>query len=228
MYKIFIVEDEYLMRYSLEMVINNGDNMKVVGTAENGQEALSKITALKPDIVLMDIRLPIMDGIACTKAIKELFPQIIVLILTTYNEDEYIYESLAYKANGYILKNISNQQLLDSIKEAAKGQFMMPDEVAAKLSERLHKLYDHAFITIKLQKVFTYLEKERNIYFTQKEKELVELLFSHLNNRQISDRLFISEGTVKNYLSNMYAKLSVKNRNDLVHFFKDFTSRYFS
>ena len=224
MYKVFIVEDEFLMRYSLEVIINGGSDFEVIGTADNGKDAFDKISKLQPDIVLMDIRLPIMDGITCTKLIKDKFPHIIVLILTTYNEDEYIYEGLAYKANGYILKKIDNEKLLETIREAAKGRFIMPEEVAAKLSNRLHQLYDHAFITMKLSKIFDSLEKE-HIYLKNKEKELVELILNKLNNRQISEKLFISQGTVKNYLTILYTKLGVKNRQELIDFIQNFNNK---
>lgn len=221
MYKVFIVEDEFLMRYSLEVMINAEDDMEIIGTAVNGKDALDKIETLQPDIVLMDIRLPILDGISCTKIIKEKFPHIIVLILTTFNEDEYIYEGLAYKANGYILKNIGNERLVETIREAAKGRFIMPEEVAAKLSDRLHQLYDHAFLSIKLTKIFDYLDKQ-NMSLNQKEKELVELVLNRLNNKQIAERLFISEGTVKNYLTVIYTKFRVKSRNELIEYLKNF------
>ncbi|WP_096201358.1 response regulator transcription factor [Bacillus sp. FJAT-45350] len=219
MYKVFIVEDDFLMRYSLEVMLNNEDDMKVIGKAENGEEAIKKISNEQPDIVLMDIRLPIMDGITCTKLIKEKFPNIVVLILTTFNEDEYIYEGLAYKANGYILKNINNDKLIKTIREAAKGQFIMPEEVAAKLSNRLHKLYDHASLSMKLNKIFDYLEQD-NIQLSKKEREIVELVLEKLNNREVAKRLFISEGTVKNYLTVLYTKLGVKNRNQLIDYFR--------
>jgi DNA-binding NarL/FixJ family response regulator len=136
--KVLVVDDELLFRNGLELVINSEADMEVVATSQDGLDAIKKTEQYKPDLVMMDIQMPIMNGIAAIKRIRERDTKVIILILTTFNEDEYVIEGLANGANGYLLKNAQYTQLLLSIRDAMKGQYFLPVEVAAKLVSYLH------------------------------------------------------------------------------------------
>ncbi|MEX1030106.1 MAG: response regulator transcription factor [Paenibacillaceae bacterium] len=136
--KVLVVDDETLIRNGLELVINPEADMEVVATSQDGLDAIKKTEQYKPDLVLMDIQLPIMNGIEAIKKIRERNSKVIILILTTFNEDEYVIEGLANGANGYLLKRAEYTLLLQSIRDAMKGQYFLPIEVAAKLVNYLH------------------------------------------------------------------------------------------
>jgi DNA-binding NarL/FixJ family response regulator len=136
--KVLVVDDELLFRNGLELVINSEADMEVVATSQDGLDAIKKTEQYKPDLVMMDIQMPIMNGIAAIKRIRERDSKVIILILSTFNEDEYVIEGLANGANGYLLKSAQYTQLLQSIRDAMKGQYFLPIEVAAKLVSFLH------------------------------------------------------------------------------------------
>ncbi|MBI6875327.1 response regulator transcription factor [Clostridium aciditolerans] len=199
--KILIADDQTLMRDGLKTILELEDNFKVVGTAKDGEEVLDFCKKDSPNLVLMDIRMPKMDGVKCTKILKSLYPEIVVLILTTFNDVDYIVEALNYGAAGYILKDIEGDELVKAINDACKGSLMLPSSVAKKLVE---KLSEKAIIK----------PKEKNILldFSEREIEIAKMLSMGFNNRQIASSLFISEGTVKNYISNIYSKLGTSDR----------------
>lgn len=199
--RILIVDDQTLMRDGLKTIIELEENMEIAGTAGNGQEALEFCRLSPPDLVLMDIRMPVMDGVTSTKLIKALFPQVIVIILTTFNDDQYIIEALAHGASGYILKDIEGDELIRTINEASKGSFLLPSEVAIKIAQRLTKTT-----------VVTPENKASLKDFSEREIEVAKMIAMGFNNRQIASSLFISEGTVKNYISNIYSKLGTSDR----------------
>jgi DNA-binding NarL/FixJ family response regulator len=136
--KVLIVDDERLICNSLELAINAEVDMEVIATSQNGLDAVKDIEQFKPDVVLMDIRMPVMDGITAIKKIRAHNTEVIILILTTFNEDQYVIEGLANGANGYLLKRAQYTQLLQSIRDAMKGQYFLPVEVAARLVTFLH------------------------------------------------------------------------------------------
>ncbi len=199
--KILIADDQTLMRDGLKTILELEDNFRVVGTAKDGEEVLDFCKKDSPNLVLMDIRMPKMDGVKCTKILKSLYPEIVVLILTTFNDVDYIVEALNYGAAGYILKDIEGDELVKAINDACKGSLMLPSSVAKKLVE---KLSENAIIK----------PKEKNILldFSEREIEIAKMLSMGFNNRQIASSLFISEGTVKNYISNIYSKLGTSDR----------------
>lgn len=199
--KILIADDQTLMRDGLKTILELEDNFRVVGTAKDGEEVLGFCKKDSPNLVLMDIRMPKMDGVKCTKILKSLYPEIVVLILTTFNDVDYIVEALNYGAAGYILKDIEGDELVKAINDACKGSLMLPSSVAKKLVE---KLSENSIIK----------PKEKNILldFSEREIEIAKMLSMGFNNRQIASSLFISEGTVKNYISNIYSKLGTSDR----------------
>jgi DNA-binding NarL/FixJ family response regulator len=189
------------MRDGLKTILEIEDNMEVVATAKNGQEAIEACREFKPDLVLMDIRMPGMDGVESTKIIKELYPEIVILILTTFNEDNYIIDAMAYGASGYILKDIDGDDLIKAINDAHKGSFMLPSDVAIKIAKRLTAA-----------NVVTEEQKRSLADFTEREIEIAKMVALGFNNKQIAATLYISEGTVKNYISSIYLKLGTSDR----------------
>lgn len=199
--KILIVDDQALMRDGLKTIIGLEDNLEVIGTLKNGQEAVEFCMKTVPDLILMDIRMPVMDGVESTKIIKSQYPNTVILILTTFNDDDYIVEALAFGASGYILKDIEGDDLIRAINDAHKGSFMLPSQVAIKIAK---KLSQSSIVSVE--------DKKSLADFSEREIEIAKMLALGFNNKQISNSLCISEGTVKNYISNIYSKLGTSDR----------------
>lgn len=201
--KILIADDQTLMRDGLKTILELEENFVVTGTAQNGEEVLEKCRSNEVDLVLMDIRMPGMNGVECTKILKRLYPKIKVLVLTTFNDTQYIIDALNFGAAGYILKDIEGDKLIKAINDAYNGSLMLPAEVAQKLAE---KLAENSYIS------------QKNKYnpkidgFSDREFEVSKMIAMGFNNKQIASSLFISEGTVKNYISNIYSKLGTSDR----------------
>ena len=179
------------------------DNIFLVGEATNGKEALQVLEQSQVDLVLMDIRMPIMDGVEATKRIKEKYPNTKVLILTTFKEDEYIFEGLKNGADGYILKDISSEELVKAIETVYKGNVLLQPEIAKKILGAIKK------ISPKKEKE----DIRKNL--TKREYEIALLVGEGKTNKEISEILYISEGTVKNHLTNILDKLDLKDRTQL-------------
>lgn len=208
--RILIADDQVLMRDGLKTILNLEDDMEVVGTAKNGLEAFECAKMLCPDVILMDIRMPEMDGVESAKLIKKDSPKIVVIMLTTFDDDEYIIEALSGGANGYLLKDIPADKLIDAIHDGVNGNLLMPASVAAKLAARISKTASPK------------TPDSRAISeFSDRELEIAKLLVKGLTNRQISAQLFISEGTVKNYISSIYSKIEISDRTQALIYLKE-------
>lgn len=206
-----IIDDQRLMREGLKTILDLEQDLSVVQLAENGKDALDKIAGVQPDVILMDIRMPIMDGVECTKIIKQQYPGIKVLILTTFDDDEFIIEALKNGAVGYILKDISSEKLAEAIRGAYNGSSIMQPEIAAKVISHITgqaKEIDHNVSG----------ELSQKLDLTDREKDVLQLVGKGLSNREIAKKLYISEGTVKNYISSLYSKLQVYDRSKLTLF----------
>jgi DNA-binding NarL/FixJ family response regulator len=202
--KIVIADDQLLTREGLRTILDLEDDIEVVGAAKNGAEACEMVEALQPDLVLLDIQMPVMDGISALKRIKQIRPDIFVLILTTFIETDYIVEGMTYGASGYMLKDMDADKMIASIHDTISGQFILPAPVAAKLAARMNRLsqeYEH-----------WQRSSPDRIRLTEREEELAQLIIRGLNNREIADTLHIAEGTARNYISNLYSKLEVVDR----------------
>jgi len=208
---ILIADDQTLMCDGLKTILELEENLNVMGTVKNGQEVLEFCKENKPDLVLMDIRMPKMDGVKCTKMLKTLYPEIKVLVLTTFNDTEYIIEALNYGAVGYILKDIEGDELIKAINDAYRGALMMPASVAKKLAEKLSQ-----------STVVVNTHKEEKVLkdFSEREEEIAKMMTMGFNNKQIASSLFISEGTAKNYISNIYSKLGTSDRIEAIKLLK--------
>jgi DNA-binding NarL/FixJ family response regulator len=193
---VLIVDDQTLMREGLKTIIDMEEDMQVVGCAANGKEAYHMTRELQPDVILMDIRMPEMDGVESTRIIKKEIPQTTVIVLTTFDDDEYIIDALRHGASGYLLKDIPAEELLKAIRDGAAGDILMHGSVAAKLAARV-AMHEPRVPTPEL---------------SPREIEIAELMLKGLSNREIADSLYITEGTVKNYITVIYSKLGTSNR----------------
>ncbi|MDF2530532.1 MAG: two component transcriptional regulator, LuxR family [Clostridia bacterium] len=207
--KVMITDDQRLMREGLKTILDLEQDLTVVQLAENGRDALDKIADAQPDVILMDIRMPIMDGVECTGIIKQQYPGIKVIILTTFDDDEFIIEALKNGAVGYILKDLSSEKLVGAIRDAYDGNSIMQPEIAAKV-------ISHIAGAIK-EPVHHPAAEEINFKseLTDREKDVLQLVGKGMSNTEIAKKLYISEGTVKNYISNLYSKLEVDDRSKL-------------
>ncbi len=209
--KILLVDDQVLMRTALETILNLEEDMQVVATAGNGLEAFEVAKRVQPDLILMDIQMPVMNGVESIKRIKEQMPDAKVLILTTFDEEEYIVEGLLHGAVGYLLKDIRGDKLVNSIRDAMTGQLMLPAAVANRLAARLHYLSSGVQKEWKVGRL-----KGGGVELTARESEIATLMVQGLANREIANALFMSEGTVKNYISVIYSKIGVNERTKAV------------
>lgn len=201
---IVIADDQMLTREGLRTILDLEEDMRVIGVAKNGEEACQLAEALHPDLVLLDIRMPLMDGISALKRIKQQCPNTRILILTTFIDEEYIVDGMAHGASGYMLKDMDTDKMIASIRDTVAGQFVLPAAVAAKLAARMSRITQY-----NEQRTRLGLE---HIKLTDREVELAHLIIQGFSNREIADTLHIAEGTARNYISNLYGKLEVDDR----------------
>ncbi|QNU67339.1 response regulator transcription factor [Ruminiclostridium herbifermentans] len=209
--KVLIADDQTLMRDGLKTILELEEGMEVVGVAENGIQAYELAEKLNPDVVLMDIRMPIMDGVDSTRIIKNNNPSIVVIMLTTFDDDEYIIQALQYGASGYLLKDIQGNKLIQAIRESMAGNLLMPSNIAVKLATRLSKISEKESINI----------KSNNLALSYREQEIATLMIKGYTNKQIASELCISEGTAKNYISMIYSKIGINDRTKAVIFLRE-------
>lgn len=207
MIKIMIVDDQDLIIQGLTMILSNEADIEVVSIAHNGLEAYEICKKKSVDLILMDIRMPVMDGVEATLKIKNLDEKIKVIILTTFNDDSYIFASLKNGASGYLLKDATPEEITDAIRKVYSGGTLINPDVATKvvrklnLSEQIGIVYD-----------------EKVGLLTRREKDICRLLAEGKNNKEISEILFISEGTVKNNITRILEKLEFRDRTQLALF----------
>lgn len=203
--KVLIVDDDALIRESLSILLDLEEEIEIVGTCSNGKEAFDFCRTHGADIVLMDVRMPVMDGVLGTKMIKESFKDIKVVILTTFKDDEYIKEAIKNGAEGYILKNQSSDSIIDSLKAVVKGNMVFEKNVAQTISN-----------LVKDGESKNDLEKYN---LTVREKDILKLIGDGLSNKEIAGNLYLSEGTVRNYITNLLEKLELRDRTQLAIFY---------
>ncbi len=208
---IVIADDQTLMRDGLQTILSLEEDMNVVGTAENGLQAYEAVGRLRPRVVLMDIQMPVMNGIESAKLIKKDYPDTTVLILTTFIEDDYIIDGLMSGASGFLLKDMPGDKLTHSIRDGLRGQLMMPAAVASRLAARLAQSANGGMADWGAQRL-----KAEGIAFTEREKSIIALMLEGKTNRQIAGTLYMSEGTVKNYVSTIYSKIGTNDRTKAI------------
>lgn len=201
--RILLVDDQRLFREGLRTLLTLSDEVEVVGEAGNGQEALAEAVRLRPDVVLMDLRMPILDGVAATRRLHEELPDCRVIILTTFDDDDYVFDGLRAGAVGYLLKDVSPEKLLEAIRATAAGESFLQPSVAAKVVAEFARL--NAAATPSKPPVLVEPLSDREL-------DILRLLSKGLSNKEIAARLYIAEGTVKNHVTNILGKLDVRDR----------------
>jgi DNA-binding NarL/FixJ family response regulator len=207
MIRIIIVDDQMLIREGLMTILDLEDDLEIVALARDGEEGCKLTDEHKPDIVLMDIQMPNMDGLTALKYIKSKYPTIHVLILSTFLDENYIVEAMSRGASGYLLKDIDSDKMIESIRDMMKGQLILPASVASKIVNRL----------LEDSRLIHNLNWHESLNLTDREKEIALLLSQGYGNKEIESTLYISSGTVRNYISAIYQKLEVVNRSEAIN-----------
>ena len=208
--KVMIVDDQPILSEGIKSVLSTSDALEVIGVAEDGRDALDKMENSVPDVVLLDIRMPNMNGVVATGEIKKKYPSVKVLILTTFDDSDYILSALNNGACGYLLKDIGGAALIDAVKNAYAGDTILPAKIAKKISDAAKNV--SADRELRLKKAFG---------FSERETEIAVMLYEGFNNRQIASALNLSEGTSRNYISAIYVKLGCDNRADAIRKMKE-------
>jgi len=223
MIKILLAEDEHLLRQGLKYLLQNKySDLQIIGEAENGIEAIQKVKILNPDLVIMDICLPKMDGLAATKIITQKFPHTKVIILASFHRQDYIDEAIKLKVSGYLLKNIFLEELVDCIHLAMKGYMQFSPGVLDKSDfqeQSLGKPPEWDLPMSTNMQVKAAMER-----LTKREREVLTLIILGCTNRQIAQKLFISERTVKNHVTGILTCLNVSSRVEAANLARSFLS----
>lgn len=207
MIRILLVDDQTLVRQGIQTLLDLETDLTVVGTAVHGQQAVELVERLQPDVVLMDIRMPVMDGVAATREICQRWPHIGVIILTTFDDDEYVIEGLKAGARGYMLKDADSSEIIAAIRIVARGEALIQPSITRKVLAEFSRLATSAPTT----RPSPLAEP-----LTEREMDVLHGIAAGHSNREIADQLCISEGTVKNYVSSLLAKLAVRDRTQAI------------
>lgn len=199
MFKILICDDQKIVCQGLQTIINADPSLEVVGIAHNGVDALEMIPETQPQLVLMDLKMPEMNGVQATRKITTTYPDIYVLILTTYDDDEWIFDAIRSGAAGYLLKDTPPDDLVKSIKGTLEGKSFIDPQVAGKLISEYAQNFGKS-------------QPPTHYTFTERERDILTLLSQGLSNTEISEKLFLADGTVRNYISVLLKKLGVSDR----------------
>lgn len=201
MIKVLLVDDQQILAEGIKSVLETSKSIKVIGIALDCAQAVEKCAELKPDVVLMDIRMPNMNGVVATKRIKETDDKIKIIILTTFDDSDYILSAINNGASGYLLKDIGSTALIDAVKNAYAGDTILPAKIAKKITD--------AAAMVSSDKEY---KLRRSFNLSEREVEIALMLFDGFTNRQIATALKLSDGTARNYISTIYLKLGVDGR----------------
>ena len=205
--KILIADDQSLFREALRTLLSAYPGLDIIGDASNGEEALRLAFTLSPDVVLMDLRMPIMDGVEATRKIVKLGKNIKVIVLTTFDDDETVFEGLRAGAVGYLLKDVSAEKLIEAIRAASKGEYFLLPSITAKVVSEFSRIS---------RPISVDSQKKLADPLSNREVEILKYVATGASNKEIADILVISEGTVKNHLSSILSKLGVRDRMQAV------------
>ena len=197
--KVIICDDQAIVRDGLEMLLKLEPDIEILGVADDGAAAVEMVEKKTPDLVLMDLKMPVMNGVEATRQIRTKYPQVKVLVLTTYDDDEWVFDAIQAGASGYLLKDTPRDEVIKAIRGTVTGKNYVDPSVAGKVLRQAssHQTQPATLITSKL---------------TDRETEVLRLIAKGLSNTDIADRLFLSEGTVRNHVSAILAKLGVTDR----------------
>lgn len=205
--RVLICDDQTIVCEGLRAILSTVPELTVVGTVHNGAEALQFLTTTQPDLILMDLKMPIMNGIQATKLIRETFPSVYVLVLTTYDTDEWVIDAIRSGASGYLLKDTPREDLVRAIIDTVNGRSHIDPQVAGKV---LSHVAHQPSLPLPDQKLLSEL--------SEREREILRLLARGFNNAEIAQSLFLTDGTVKNYVSTILSKLGVTDRTQAALF----------
>jgi two-component system response regulator DevR len=197
--RVFLLDDHEIVRRGLRELIDATDDMEVVAEAGTAEEALGRIPATSPDVAVLDVRLPDGDGVEVCREVRSRLPQLQCLMLTSYADDEALFDAIMAGAAGYVLKQIRGTELVDAIRKVASGQSLLDPNVTARVLERLRTGSP---------------EDERLESLTDQERRILDLLAEGLTNREIAERMYLAEKTVKNYVSNLLSKMGMQRRTE--------------
>jgi DNA-binding NarL/FixJ family response regulator len=200
--RVLVVDDQALFREALATLLGARPEVEVVGEAGDGQQALERAAALQPDVVLMDLHMPVLDGIAATRRLRVEQPGVRVLALTTFDDDEDVFAALRAGALGYLLKDVSSDRLVEAVLSAARGESVLQPSVAAKVVARFAQLDDAPRSR----------PQPLVVPLSDRELDVLRLLADGRSNREIATALFLAEGTVKNHVTNVLGKLGARDR----------------
>lgn len=207
MIKVVIADDQELIRESLKIVLVTHSDINVVGTAGDGLEVLDILKREAVDIILMDIRMPKMDGVICTKEVKEQYPDTKIIILTTFDDDDFVFSALKYGASGYLLKGVGMDELYQALQTVYRGGGMINPDIATKVFGMFSKMSQNNY-SIKVN--------EDNLSDISKpEWKVIQQVGYGFSNKEIAEKLYLSEGTIRNYLSSILSKLNLRDRTQL-------------
>ncbi|MCT4564406.1 MAG: response regulator transcription factor [Maledivibacter sp.] len=209
MINVLLVDDQEILTEGLKMILGKEDDINICGIANNGKRAYELCKWNKPNIVLMDIKMPEMNGAKATGLIKQDFPDVKVIVLTTFNDDEYIYEALKNGASGYILKDATPREIANAVRTVYNGGALIQPEVASKVISKFSEMAKGNGIRTK---------DSRAEILTPREKDICRLVGEGKNNKEISKDLYLSEGTVKNHITKILNKLELRDRTQLAIF----------
>ena len=205
---VMIADDQELIRESLSIVLGTNADMEVTGLAGNGRELLELVKKNPPDVVLMDVRMPELDGVEATRAVKEQWPKVRIIILTTFDDDEYVFNALKYGASGYLLKGVSVPELSSAIRTVAQGGAMINPGIVAKVVKFFNQMAQSSLATDP--------EDTKGAEILSRTERNISLLVGcGLSNKEIAARLSLSDGTIRNGLSSALAKLNLRDRTQL-------------
>ncbi|WP_432407601.1 response regulator transcription factor [Wukongibacter sp. M2B1] len=209
MIDVLLVDDQEILTEGLRMILGKKEGINICGVANNGKKAYELCKWNKPHIVLMDIKMPEMDGAKATKLIKQDFPDTKVIVLTTFNDDEYIYEALKNGASGYLLKDATPEEIARAIRTVYEGGALIQPEVATKVISKFSEM----------AKGSNYVNIDKRVeILTNREKDICRLVGEGRNNKELAKELYLSEGTIKNHITKILNKLELRDRTQLAIF----------
>ena len=203
MIKIIIADDQEIVCEGLKKILQSDPDIKVIGIANNGQQALDLVHHQTPDLVLMDLQMPIMNGVQAIRQLRKTHPDLPVIVLTTYMDDKWLFDAIRAGATGYLLKDSPRQELIDAIKGTLSGNVYLDPSVARKVLDSVAASPEP-------------IESDEDFDLSERERDILQLLVEGLSNAEIAHRLYLSEGTVRNYLSSLFVKLDVSDRTQAV------------